>query len=182
MRPRLRFPVFNDCLEHCRECCHDGRLECNLYILMLMGRNAECFRLQLKGELLSLRGVSFANIQFDIAGDLVWIGDLEFLNDSIREFGGDQCSEEEGFLFNCKDGGVNHGRYGGASAQRLDDDLFFENGFVILAIDARDATLSDDLINYTIWLVLRVSPRNINAELLFKYFLMASIEVDLNHC
>lgn len=147
---------------------------------MLVRRNPQRLRLQFKRKLFGLVLGAFPYVQLDVARDLVGIADFELLDDSIREFRRNEGPEEERFLLDCKDRGIDHRGNCRSSAQRLNHYLLLEDLLEVLAIDAGHAALRDDFVDDSVGLIIRISPGNVDSQLLLEDPLMAPLEKDLN--
>ena len=112
-----------------------------------MGSNFNLFGLNFEGEILiRVVGVSLSHIQFDSARDFVRVSEFKSFHNTIRNFRWYQCSKEEYFLFNEEHVRIDQGCNIIRGGLALHDYLFFEYGLIVIGVDSRNATLTDDLI------------------------------------
>lgn len=67
------FSVFDDCLKQSRVVGHNGWLESDIDVAMVMGRDFDLLRVQLERKLVNRVGSLLPDIQFDNTRDLVRI-------------------------------------------------------------------------------------------------------------
>ena len=114
-----------------------------------MRGDLDLLRHDFKGELLGGGVGPLPDVEFDAAGDLVGVRDLEPLDEAVGVGGGHDRAEKEGLLLAGEQvrvderGDLLSARKGG------DHDLLLEDLLVHLSVDARDARLSDNFVEHS---------------------------------
>ena len=172
--------VFDDSLEHARVHGHDGRLESDVDVAMLMWRYLHLLGFDFKCELLDTGGSLLPSVELDCAWNFVVILDLEFLHYSVGYLGWYESAEVKYLLLDVEHVRVYHVRSACTGLLAGHYHLFFEDCLEIFGVDAWNARFGYQFVQDTLWLILGIAILNIQTQFLLVEFLATSSKRNLD--
>lgn len=178
----LLIAVFYNGREHACVRGHYGRIEDELDILMLMGRNFDLLGIDVKGKLFNSIWSLLLCLKFDRTSYLIIIFYLYLLHDSFRVLGGYESAEVEQPLIYVENVRLDHIFNATRLLLVLKYELLLEDRLEVLCIYSWDAGLCHKLIEDSIGFICWIAVLDIDCDLLLEKFLAFSCEGDLNDC
>lgn len=131
-----------------------------------------------KGERFLTLLVTLSDVEFHCAGDFVGVHNFELFANTVGMLAWYKGAKVEALFFVEKY--VTVDLIGYVLVLSRNDHLFFKDNFKVFTIDTRDTALTNEFILNSLWLVLRISARDVDGKFLFEQLLSASVEDDFN--